>query len=478
MNTHVSQVFVDLDGSLIRTDMLLEAALKLLKRNPLNIFRLAMWAVQGRALLKTRLAETVEIDYAALPYEADVVEHLKAMKADGARIVLATASPRVFAEGVAAHLPLFDDVLATEPGVNLKGVNKLKAIQESAGEAAFAYVGDSPADRPIWRAASSEILVNASRNDVRRAKSQDKPSNVIQTRPSVFKSFLKEMRVHQWAKNVLVFVPLFTSHSYYDLGAVFACLVAFASFSLCASGVYFFNDLLDLEADRKHKTKWRRPLASGDLPISLGVIGAVALPVAAFALALVFAPLAFVAVLCVYFIMTNAYSFYLKAKSTADVMTLAILYTLRVVAGAAAIGVALSSWLLGFSIFVFVSLAYLKRYIEIAGLDEGGEKAAGRGYSGADTETMFVLGASNMTAAVLVLALYVNSEEITGTYQSPILLWGLCLLMLYWGNRIWIGARRGRISDDPVVFAIKDNISRLVGLAFGGIVLAARYFSF
>ena len=208
---------------------------------------------------------------------------------------------------------------------------------------------------------------------------------------------------------------------------------------------------------------------------SLGIAGSILLPILAFGVAGIFLNLPFLGVLAAYFLLTNAYSFFLKGVSTADVMTLAVLYTLRVVAGAAAAGLALSSWLMAFSIFVFVSLAYLKRYIEVAALSETVDKAHGRGYSAADSETMFSLGIANITASVLVLALYINSEEVIGLYQSPTILWLLCLLMLYWGNRIWVGARRGKIADDPVVFAIKDKVSRMVGASFLLVVLAAKY---
>lgn len=224
-----------------------------------------------------------------------------------------------------------------------------------------------------------------------------------------------------------------------------------------------------------HPRKRHRPLASGDLPISLGVVGSVCLPLLAFGIAGATLTTGFVGVLAAYFLITNAYSFFLKRISTADVMTLAILYTLRVVAGAAAIGVPLSSWLMAFSVFVFVSLAYLKRYIEVDALPKGEEQAHGRGYSGSDSETMFSLGIANITASVLVLALYINSEEVASLYQTPAILWFLCFLMLYWGNRIWVGARRGKISDDPVVFALRDKVSRLVGLCLVLVVVAAKY---
>jgi HAD superfamily hydrolase (TIGR01549 family) len=475
MSNSVDHIFVDLDGTLVRTDMFFESILQLIKRNPINLVRIVIWILQGRAIAKEKIANLVEVDAENLPYESSLIEYLREKKAQGKNLILATASHRIWAEKVSSYLGIFDHVIATDSQNNLKGKRKLAAIRAHIGDAEFSYCGDSAADRPIWSEASQNVFVDAPHKDVAAAQSQNKAERIIISDQSAARAFIREMRIHQYAKNALIFVPLFTAHHYQDLTLLSNVALAFVCFSLCASGVYFLNDLLDLEADRVHAKKRFRPLASGDLPISLGIAGAILLPVLAFGLAGTFLNLAFIAVLAAYFLLTNAYSFFLKRVSTADVMTLAVLYTLRVVAGAAAAGIALSSWLMAFSVFVFVSLAYLQRYIEVAALSEAVDKVHGRGYSAADSETMFSLGIANITASVLVLALYINSEEVTVLYQSPIILWLLCLLMLYWGNRIWVGARRGKIADDPVVFAIKDKVSRLVGVGFVLVVLAAKY---
>jgi len=475
MSKSIDHIFVDLDGTLVRTDLFFESILQLIKRNPMNLFRVVIWVLQGRSVAKEKVANLVDVDAEHLPYEPSLIAYLREKKAQGKNLVLATASHRIWAEKVSSYLGIFDHVIATDSRTNLKGKRKLAAIRALIGDGQFAYCGDSAADRPIWSEAAQNIFVNAPQKDVDAAKSQNKAERVFVSGKSPLKAFFKEMRVHQYAKNALIFVPLFTSHHYNDLTLLLNVAVAFVCFSLCASGVYFLNDLLDLGADRIHAKKRHRPLASGDLPISLGIVGSILLPLLAFGLAGVFLNIAFFGVLASYFILTNAYSFFLKRVSTADVMVLAVLYTLRVVAGAAAAGVALSSWLMAFSMFVFVSLAYLKRYIEVAALSEDVDKAHGRGYSAADSETMFSLGIANITASVLVLALYINSEEVKVLYQSPVILWLLCLLMLYWGNRIWVGARRGKIADDPVVFALKDKVSRMVGAGFLLVVLAAKY---
>jgi len=295
---------------------------------------------------------------------------------------------------------------------------------------------------------------------------------VVKTRPALWRTFLTEMRLHQWVKNILVFVPLFTSHSYNNLHLDFLALVAFLAFGLSASGHYFLNDLIDLDSDRMHRTKRMRPLAAGDLPIPYGAAGAIILPLAGLSLSLAALPLNFFYMLLAYLTLTNLYSFYLKSRSTADIFALSLLYTIRVVAGGAAVDIALSSWLLAYSMFVFISLAYLKRYIELTNMTVG--QASGRGYAKEDAETMFALGIANTTAAVVVLSFYISSPEVKILYREPSLLWAICFLMLYWGNRIWIGAKRGKINDDPVVFALKDKVSRYVFVAMIIVVLAAR----
>jgi 4-hydroxybenzoate polyprenyltransferase len=283
------------------------------------------------------------------------------------------------------------------------------------------------------------------------------------------------MRPQHWAKNFLLFVPLLTAHAYQSADAIAQAVLAFVCFSLCASGGYFINDLWDLEADRNHAIKRHRPLASGALSIGAGVAGAVGLPAAALLLAALFLSPAFIAVLTLYFALTMAYSFYLKRVLTADVLTLSVLYMLRVLAGAVAIQVALSSWLLGFCIFLFISLAYLKRFIELRKMNGLEGKVMGRGYFGTDTDSMFVLGVANATASVLVFALFINSPEVQQEYLSRDVLWIICLVLIFWTNRIWVVAKRGDVDEDPVEFALRDRASQLAGLICVAAILIARY---
>ncbi|WP_288903825.1 UbiA family prenyltransferase [uncultured Sneathiella sp.] len=471
-------IVVDLDGTLVRTDLFVESLLRYLKGNPFKIFRLILWLLKGRAYAKEKIAHLIKIDAEYLPYEEALIAYLKQLKTQGKEIILATASHQNYANQVAEHLGIFDKVMATEGSNNLKGTNKLAAIKELIGDEEFAYAGDSAVDAPIWRAAAANIMVNAPAQYVAEAEQNGKLIWQAKSESSTLKAFVKEMRPHQYAKNVLVFVPLVTSHEYSDFMHLLWALLAFVCFSFCASGVYFLNDLLDLQEDRRHRSKRYRPIASGALPLPLGVAGAVGFPILAFVLSLALLPVAFVGVLLVYFAITNAYSFLLKRITTVDVMTLAILYTLRVVAGAAATGVELSSWLIAFSVFIFVSLAFMKRYIEVAALADNDSKVRGRGYSSDDRETMFGLGITNFTAAVVILALYINSPFVLSSYASPEVLWLLCLVVLFWGNHIWVCARRGEIPDDPVVFAIKDRASQLVGISFVVVLFLAKYITF
>ena len=465
-------LYIDIDGTLLRTDLLHEAAWRHVKTAPWRIFTLLRLALKGPAPLKTYLARKIKFDPAMLPYESAVTELIAQRKGQSEQTILITASHQTYASRIARHLDLPGNGYGSSKRINLKGATKLSRIQTLNQGREFVYAGNSAADRPIWAASKKEILVNAPTKDVKAATDSGRAELVVKTRPPVWRAFLKEMRLHQWAKNSLVFVPLFTSHSYHDTHLLGLAFLAFLAFGLCASGHYFLNDLLDLDADRAHRTKRNRPLASGDLPILYGPLGTILLTVAGLALAIAFLPWKFTALLCVYLALTNLYSFFLKSKSTADVFALAMLYTVRVVAGGAALAISLSSWLLAFSMFVFISLAYLKRYIEIGALAEG--QAKGRGYVKADADTLFALGIANATAATVVLAFYISSAEVKILYREPAALWLLCLLMLYWSNRLWIGAKRGKINDDPVVFALKDRISRYIFLAMIAVVFLAR----
>lgn len=465
---------VDLDGTLIKTDLLWESLLALLKRQPLIGFRIPLWLLKGRAYLKSEIARRVRLDIASLPYNATVVDYLRKERQGGRELVLATASHVQLAREVAAHLGLFDGrVLGTETA-NLKGTAKLKALQERFGTGGYDYLGDSTADLPVWSHANEALIVTNSSALVSRVKQVSTVGHVFEREGSRLRLFLKAMRVHQWAKNILVLVPLISSHQILSGPQVAAAFVAFLSFSLCASGVYILNDCLDLEADRHHPTKKRRPFASGDLSIPVGLMVSLGCLALSFALSALL-PLAYFFVLALYFVLTSSYSLYLKRLVLVDVIVLAQLYTVRVYAGGAATDIVPSHWLLTFSLFIFLSLALMKRFTEIRLVSQDEETGVrGRGYRTTDAEHIASIGSSSGLIAVLVLALYISSKEVLALYSRPEVLWVMCPVMLYWITRAWMLTYRDCMEDDPVVFAVRDRKSYIVAFLIGVILVLAK----
>ena len=414
----VTPLCVDLEDTLFRGDPLLESVMLLVKQNPLYLFYLPFWLLRGKAFLTVALAARVKLNPAGLAYDRELVERLQAERRAGRGIwLLCTSANEQLAAAVASHLGLFDGVL----------VRDAERLAGHFGKGGFEVAHPVSGSRKI-RAA------------------------------------IRALRPHQWAKNSLVLVPLLAAHLVSDLQAVLAALLAVAAFCLCASSVYILNDLLDLEADRAHPRKSQRPFASGELSIAVGLT----LSPALLALAIVitsFLPIRFWLVLAAYYGLTSAYSFFLKRFLLVDALALAGLYTLRIIAGAAAIDVPLSFWLLLFSVFLFLSLAFVKRFAELDALQRQQRlRAAGRGYYVEDLSALQSLGSSAGYMSVLVLALYINSPEIEALYHRPKLVWTLCVLMLYWISRVWMMAQRGHMHDDPVVFALKDRQSLAIGV--------------
>jgi 4-hydroxybenzoate polyprenyltransferase/phosphoserine phosphatase len=471
---------VDLDGTLIRTDMLVESASQFLIQNPFQFFKPLLWLLRGKTVLKTELAERVALDPSALPYNADLLDWLRAEKQSGRRVVLATASHRVLAEQVAQHLHLFDEVLATEGNTNLKSTAKAQALIERFGEGGFDYVGNDWPDVQVWAKAHTAHAVDAPASLLSRAQSQGNVGQVFNSgMPSKLVAMLKAMRLHQWMKNLLVFVPLMAAHQYADASRDVLALMAFVIFSLTASSVYLLNDLVDVQDDRHHARKRHRPFASGALSLIMGWAAWPALLLAAVVLSAWLMPVLFSVSLGVYFVLTVAYSLQLKQLAVVDVLTLAALYTLRIIAGAAAIDVAVSFWLLLFSMFIFLSLALIKRYSELKVARDAGKTGAlrGRGYEPDDLELVSSLGGSSGFIAVLVLALYIQDGQAAYLYATPQLIWLACPVMLFWISRAWLIAHRGRMHDDPIVFALKDKVSWGVGAFMVGVLALARVLS-
>lgn len=455
---------VDLDGTLIKSDILIESFFALIKRNPLLALLVPFWLLKGKAYLKQQIASRTELDVSTLPFHGDFLEYLRQQHANGRHLVLATASNGKFAEQVAMHLGLFEAVLASDESTNLSANKKLHRLREHYGDKLFDYAGNARADLKIWPHARRAILVNPEAGVQAAAQRLGNVEHCFDDRRAMPRNYLRALRPHQWSKNVLVFIPLFASHQIGDAFLLWSAALAFLAFSLCASSVYLLNDLLDLPADRRHARKKHRPFASGAIHPLNGVLLIPLLIAAAFGIALLL-PDQFLLLLAGYFTLTTAYSLWLKSKVLFDVLVLAGLYTLRIIAGATAIAVAPSFWLLAFSMFLFLSLAMVKRYTEVDGLKESGRTSiSGRGYQATDLHTLNSLGSSSGYLAVLVLALYINSDDVRRMYSHPQLIWLLCPILLYWVSRLWLAAARGKMHDDPVVFAFRDTVSRWIAL--------------
>lgn len=456
---------VDLDGTLIASDLLWESFLVLLKQQPWCLLFIPFWLLRGRAALKQEIARRVVLDPAALPYREDVLALLRAAHDEGRELILATAADRSLAESVAKHLGIFSSVLASDGRTNLRGTAKLAAIQPFSSGRGFDYVGDSAADLTVFEAASESILVWPSAAVRRAAESRANVTQIFAGSSATLHDIFRVLRVHQWAKNALLFVPLLLSHRVYEPSRLFSTCLAFVSFCLTASSVYLLNDLLDLGSDRRHRTKRDRPFASGRLPLSLGLALAPALLLTGLGVALFVPNPQFAGAVALYFAASTAYSFHLKRRVLVDVFTLAGLYTLRVLAGGFASETPVSPWLLAFSVFLFLSLAFVKRYSELMTLnEEAGTIATGRGYSVPDLELLRTIGPASGYLSALVLALYVNSDQVQPLYKHPHLIWLICPLFLYWVTRIWLRAHRGEIHEDPLVATFRDRISYVVGI--------------
>lgn len=461
---------VDLDGTLIHTDMLHESALKLFREHPLQTLGIPLWLRAGKAVLKARLAERIHLDPKTLPYNQPLLDWLESERASGRRLVLCTASDQKIARQIATHLGIFDEVIASDGQDNVAGERKAAALVERYGKKGFDYAGNSSTDLAVWAHARRAIVVNGKTGLTDRASAISELAEVFPPARQGLSAWRRVLRVHQWLKNILLFVPLLAAHDLTNLHAWGALLLAFVAFSLCASSVYIANDLMDLESDRLHPRKRKRPFAAGLVPAWKGVLLAPVLLVASLGLGWQVGT-AFLSWLLLYFSLTCVYSWRLKRLLLIDCLTLAMLYTLRIVAGAAAIGQPLSFWLLAFSIFLFLSLAFVKRYAELRLYRKGSGSLHGRGYHSDDAPIVQMMGIVAGYAAVLVLALYVNSDAIVALYEHPRLVWGAVPVVLFWVSWVWMRAHRGEMHDDPLVFAIKDRTSLAAGAAFA-LVLA------
>ena len=461
---------VDLDGTLIHTDTLHESAVRALRAHPLSVLAMPFWLARGKAFLKQRLAAHSEFDPAALPYNGPLLDWLRAQKSQGRPLILCTAADQSMAMAVAEHTDLFDDVMASDGHHNLSSRNKASALEARFGRGGFDYAGNSAADMPVWQSARRAIVVNAPASVEQQARAVADVEQVFSGHRAGFADFSRVFRVHQWMKNLLLFITPLAAHIVPDADMAGTLMLAFFAFCFCASAVYIANDLFDLDSDRYHPRKKFRPFASGRVSVHLGVLLAPLLILVAAVLALQAGAL-FAAWLAFYFVLTCAYSWGLKRLIIVDCLVLAMLYSVRIIAGAAAAGIPLSFWLLAFSVFLFLSLAFVKRYAElIVQAQMGREKAHGRGYLTTDAPLVQSLGLAAGYSSVLVLAFYLNSEAVVKLYSSPEFMWTSVPVMLFWISWVWMKAHRGQMHDDPLIFALRDRASLIAGLAFTAVL--------
>ena len=462
---------VDLDGTLLRTDLFHESALRLIKQKPWTALLMPFWLLGGRAQLKRRIASQVRLDHRTLPFRDDLVEWLRGRKAEGRRLVLATAADQKLAEQTVAPWGLFDTVLGSDGKRNLEGRAKARALADAYGE--FDYVGNSRVDLPVWQACREAIVVNAGASVEAAARRRARVIRVFPPPPGRWKELGRGLRLYQWVKNVLVFVPAVTSHTVFQRPILWKLAGAFVAFGMCASGVYVANDLLDLEEDRRHESKKNRPFASGRCSIPAGVFTAAVFLLAGLAVAVALGG-GLALLLLFYICLASTYSLYLKRTLVLDVLTLAILHTVRIVAGDVVTGIPLSVWLAAFAFFLFLSLAFSKRAAELARLGQnGGGTVPGRDYSVGDLPVVTTAGIASGFLSALVMALYINSDNVRLLYRRPAWLWGVVPLVLYYIVRMWVICGRGQLDDDPLIYTAKSPSTYYVAAFVAIIVIGA-----
>ena len=425
---------------------------------------------RGKAALKDYLQSSAEIDVSTLPYDEDVLAYINSHRQRGGHVALVTATNQSIADNIAKHLQIFDEVHGSDKVVNLKGSNKAAFLVERFGQDSFCYMGDAQIDLPVWKASQKVITVNASSSLQKKTESLGKPVKHLVTTTVSLKSYINALRPHQWLKNFLIFLPMLAAQQF-DATTFATSLLAFVTFSLIASSIYVLNDLLDLNADRAHPRKRNRPFASGALPIAHGSYLVLVLLISEMIVAFNLG-WDFLLTLCVYFAMSTAYSLGLKRVMVLDICMLAGLYTMRIICGGVVTDIELSVWLLAYSIFIFLSLAAVKRQAELVDMAQRGVlKAKGRGYHADDLPIISMVALAAGYTSVLVLALYVNSPNMQQYYNFPAALWGICYVMLYWLTRIVLITHRGDMHDDPIMFAAKDRMSQICLVLICGFVL-------
>lgn len=457
---------VDLDGTLIHADTFFESILAYLASNPFGVFALIGWFTKGRAFVKAKLAGFApRAD--ELPYDVRVLDYLRAEKAKGRRLALATATDRKIANSIAAHVGMFDDVFASDGVINLKSARKGDALA-AAYPQGFVYAGNERADLHVWAKAKAAVVVNASETLTAQARALGPVELVLPDERNTFRALMRALRPRQWVKNILVFIPLFAAKGWDDGAGWAGAVLAFVALCCAASSVYLFNDAFDIPADRRHPRKRNRPFASGALSPAIGLAVSVALACIGLAVGVAAGVAVYV---LLYMALSSIYTIWLKRLVVVDIFVLASLYGLRVLLGGEAAAHPASSWMLAFCGFFFLSLALVKRVTEI----EGAPENIRRGYTIADAPVLKAMGIGSAFAASLVLALYVQSDVATLAYDSPSWLWVMPAASIFWLCRVWLLTGRGEMPDDPVVHAVGDRMSLVVAsvtaLAYAAAVL-------
>jgi 4-hydroxybenzoate polyprenyltransferase len=457
LNDRAIPLCIDFDGTLICAATRLEQLLRVLKHSPrswLPLLRLGA----GKTGFWHEIAARCDADIALRPLRRELLEWLELERRSGRRLILVVDGDQRTADTVAARLPLFDACAPLDSDGGSSAERKRTTLVKRFGERGFDYVGSDPADEIVWQAARRAIVIGDRELADRIGRSSHVAQVVADSMPSA-RDWAEALRLHQWIKNTLVFLPALLAHAILDRQILRGSLLAFVAFGLCASSVYLINDLFDLDADRAHPRKRRRPLAAGAISARAGLRVSALLLFAAALAAMAVNPM-FAAVLSCYYVLTWAYSVRLKRVALLDVIVLATLYTIRIVAGAAATGVPLSFWMLAFSVFIFLSLGFVKRYAELEGTRRDGQASdSGRAYNAGDLPLIMSLGTAAGYSAIVVIALYINSTDSQTHYRYHQLLWLICPLMLFWISRAWMLTARGRMHDDPVVFAVRDRVS-------------------
>ena len=468
----VIPLVVDVDGTLVATDLLHEAALQFVAQFPGRTWRIPLWLAEGKAMLKTRLADHVEPGLDTVPLRPEVLRLIREAQAVGRPVYLASASDQRYIAALAERIGGIAGVFGTEQGRNLAGSVKAEQLVAAFGENGYDYIGDMPVDFPVWRSARGPLVVAHSQAFADRVRRVFPTAEIVARPRPALQSYLRALRPHQWAKNILLFLPMIAGHRI-GLETLLPTLLGFVCFSLAASSAYVVNDLLDLPGDRDHPTKMHRPFAAAKLPIWHGALMAAGGMLAAFALSLAL-PAVFTGVLAVYVGTTLAYSLLLKRRALIDVVTLGGLYTIRVYGGLAAINEPQTQWLLMFCLFLFLSLALVKRCSELVQRRSAGKTdVKGRGYVVEDLAVLLPLAASAGYGAVFVVALYLTSPEVRALYSNPGQLWLICPVLTYWISRVLVKANRGELDDDPVIFALTDRVSWAVAACTGAILIAS-----